>query len=220
MFETGWETGLSFLEYTAPPVEAGAPGDDGGTSDDAGGASGASDAAAPSFAWFPPAPGEFYFGGGGGVSILFPQPSYQVGIVPPALADQPGVAARVIPDVSMVADPVTGLVIGQTQPGGTYQEFVVGGTSLSSPLFAGVMALAQQHARRSFGFANTLLYKASRKGAFTDVLPLASPQAVALQPGIVTTFDLETTTIHVTPGYDDVTGLGSPNGASFLANVK
>jgi subtilase family serine protease len=223
VFETGWETGLSFLEYTPPPpVEAGGAGDagdDGGTSDDAGG--GAGDAGtSPAFAWYPPPPGEFYFGGGGGVSILFPQPSYQVGIVPPALANQPGVAARVIPDVSMVADPVTGLVIGQTQPGGTYQEFVVGGTSLSSPLFAGVMALAQQHARRSFGFANTLLYRASRKGAFTDVLPLASPQAVALQPGIVTTFDMETTTIHVTAGYDDVTGLGSPNGASFLANVK
>jgi subtilase family serine protease len=111
-------------------------------------------------------------------------------------------------------------VVGQTPPGGVYGEFAVGGTSLSSPLFAGVMALAQQHAKRSFGFANTLLYKESKKGAFNDVRPLASPQVVAVEPGLATTFDFDLTTIHTTIGYDDVTGLGSPNGATFLANVK
>jgi subtilase family serine protease len=265
LWETGWETGLSFLEYTYPVFpddggpgesegggggpgagtgEAGEP-DDGGASDDGSSAptadagTASADAAAPpppssrgkalaldastdsaSYAWYPPAPGEFYFGSGGGVSILFPQPSYQVGIVPKKLADAPGVLSRVIPDVSMLGDPVTGFVIGQTPPGGVYEEYVVGGTSLSSPLFAGVMALAQQHAKHSFGFANTLLYKESTKGAFNDVRPLTSPQVVAVEPGVATTFDFELTTIHTTIGYDDVTGLGSPNGATFLAKVK
>jgi subtilase family serine protease len=195
-------------------------------------------------AWCPAPPGQFEYGSGGGVSILFPQPAYQKGIVPSGLADTPGVPARVVPDVSMVADPVTGFVVGSSQFTGTYQELVYGGTSLSSPLFAGTIALAQQRAKRSFGFANPILYKASKNGAFTDVVPLASPEAVTLEPGLVATFDFggadmpqadggsilspcgyyffydEQISIHTTIGYDDVTGLGSPNGQTFLANVK
>jgi subtilase family serine protease len=197
--------------------------------------------------WCPSPPGEFTFGSGGGISILFPQPAYQEGIVPSVLANAPGVPARVVPDVSMVADPVTGFLIGTSQLFGTYDEVVIGGTSLSSPLFAGVIALAQQHAKRTFGFANPLLYKASKSGAFSDAVPLASPEAVTVSPGTVATFDFgsnpvvdaggaadagspgaeceffffnEQITIHTTVGYDDVTGLGSPSGAAFLAHVK
>ena len=193
--------------------------------------------------WCPAPPGEFEFGSGGGVSILFPQPAYQKGIVPSGLADTPGVPARVVPDVSMVADPVTGFVVGSSQFTGTYEELVYGGTSLSSPLFAGTIALAQQRAKRTFGFANPLFYQASKKGAFTDAVPLASPVAVTVEPGLVATFDFgggvtpqtdggfifgpcgyffygEQISIHTTIGYDDVTGLGSPNGQTFLANVK
>ena len=251
LWETGWETGVSYLEYTETEPDAGPP-EDGGAdsgifSEDGGEDSGlptpgtdagstgsvtpkrtlvrtvaAAEATAEdiSYSWFPPPPGAFYFGSGGGVSILFAQPSYQEGIVPAALADAPGVPARVIPDVSMLGDPVTGFVIGQTPPGFTYEEYVIGGTSLSSPLFAGVMALAQQHAKHSFGFANAVLYKASKKGAFSDVLPLASPQATAPYYGVVATFDFEAQSIHTTAGFDDVTGLGTPNGQTFLSNMK
>lgn len=270
LWETGWETGVSFLLEELPPlpvsgsgvgpsdggptavdlrsavlieVGAGARGVlEAGTSDDGAADSGGSDDAGEADAgppgveetWCPGPPGEFYFGGGGGVSALFPQPAYQKGVVPAAIADTPGVPARVVPDVSMVADPTTGLVIGSSQFTGTYEEVVIGGTSLSSPLFAGVMALAQQHAKRTFGFANALLYKEYKSGAFTDALPLASPQAVTVAPGVVATFDFSESTascgsfglspeqlfIHTTAGYDDVTGLGSPNGEAFLAHVK
>jgi subtilase family serine protease len=238
MFDAGaFEGGASDAGmFDAGEFEGG--GDDGGFSFDSG---------LPPLeeVWCPSPPGQFEFGGGGGVSILFPQPAYQKGIVPSGLANTPGVPARVVPDVSMVADPVTGFVVGSSQFTGTYEEFVYGGTSLSSPLFAGTIALAQQRAKRTFGFANPLLYKASKNGAFTDAVPLASPEAVTVEPGLVATFDFggastaqadggfifspcgyyfygqeNSISIHTTIGYDDVTGLGSPDGPKFLANVK
>ena len=61
----------------------------------------------------------------------------------------------------MVGDPNTGFLVGQTQTfpeGVSYDEYRIGGTSLSSPLFAGVMALADQQAGVHHGFANPFLY--------------------------------------------------------------
>ncbi|HEY1451627.1 MAG TPA: protease pro-enzyme activation domain-containing protein, partial [Solirubrobacteraceae bacterium] len=133
--------------------------------------------------WLPKAPGEYDYGGGGGTSYEYPEPSYQEGVVPAALAKRnakvTGIANRVEPDISMDADPTTGMLVGETQafPDGTYyDEYRIGGTSLSSPLFAGVMADADQAAGGALGFANPLLYKldaspASASAAYYDVLP-------------------------------------------------
>ena len=97
IFESGWATGASFF-YQYPDGNGGLVSE-----------------------WFPPPPGEFVFGSGGGTSEVYAQPSYQVGVVPAALANLPGVAARVVPDVAMLADPVTGFLMGITL-NGTYQE--------------------------------------------------------------------------------------------------
>jgi hypothetical protein len=78
----------------------------------------------------------------------------------------------------MDADPTTGMLVGETQtfPDGVYyDQYRIGGTSLSSPLFAGVMADADQAAGGALGFANPLLYKlaaspGSASSAFYDVL--------------------------------------------------
>ena len=147
------------------------------------------------------------------------------GIVPSSLASQSGVAARVQPDVSMLGDPGTGFLVGQNYYGTGYEELPVGGTSVASPLFAATMALAQQNAGKTFGFANTLLYKASKKGAFHDILPLSGPaQGVVSNYGegeaFLETIDYEGQSIHTTPGFDDVSGLGTPNGATFLGALK
>src|SRR5207248_362570 len=83
----------------------------------------------------------FLYGAGGGQSLLFGQPAYQAGITP--------AGSRGVPDVAMDADITTGMLIGETQtfPEGVhYDQYRVGGTSLSSPLFAGMTALAFQHA--------------------------------------------------------------------------
>ncbi|HEY2176603.1 MAG TPA: S53 family peptidase, partial [Mycobacteriales bacterium] len=84
----------------------------------------------------------FLYGAGGGMSHLFNQPTYQNGVVPAALG-----SARAVPDVAMDADPTTGMLIGLTQdfPEGIhFGEYRIGGTSLASPLFAGIQALKTQ----------------------------------------------------------------------------
>lgn len=139
--------------------------------------------------WLPPAPGKFVYGGGGGTSYSYPLPWYQQGVVPAALAERNTAIThtinRVEPDISMVGDPSTGMLIGLTQvfPDGVhYGQYRLGGTSLSSPLFAGLMADAAQAAGGPLGFANPLLYRlaaypSTAAGAFRDIVP-AGKQAV------------------------------------------
>jgi subtilase family serine protease len=132
--------------------------------------------------YLPAAPGEILYGSGGGTSYTYPEPSYQQGVVPQALAERntavTGVANRVQPDISMDGDPTTGMLTGETQtfPDGTYyDQHRVGGTSLSSPLLAGVIADADQAAGGPLGFINPLLYKVAASPAantaFNDIVP-------------------------------------------------
>jgi subtilase family serine protease len=194
LWETGWETGVSRLATEA----------------DAGNGN-----------WSPPAPGSWFFGSGGGVSVQYAQPWYQLLAVPDSLARVNGSRWRVVPDVAMLGDPITGFVVGQTSArSGKYAESVIGGTSLACPLFSATMALGEQLAGHRFGFANPLLYLVAMEGALRDVRPLDAPQAAALRAGVVATFDDESSlAIHVTRGYDDVTGLGTPRGLALLSSL-
>ena len=70
---------------------------------------------------------------------------------------------RVVPDVSALADPSTGILVGQTtlQPNGKTYAFSlsrIGGTSVACPTFAGIEADAQQAAGGALGFANPSIY--------------------------------------------------------------
>jgi subtilase family serine protease len=137
---------------------------------------------------------------------------------------------RVVPDISMDGDPNTGFLVGETQtfPDGVYyDQYRIGGTSLSCPLFSGLMAVANQLDHLDHGFVNPLLYQsASRTGAITDVRDVAGgvvrvdyADGVDASDGTVTsvrTFDFQGLAIRTTPGYDNVTGLGTPNGLAFL----
>jgi len=157
------------------------------------------------------------YGAGGGVSRIFAVPSYQSGM---------GFSGRAIPDVAALGDPQTGLLVGQTQSfpeGNSYDEYRIGGTSLSSPIFAGIMALADQAAKHPHGFANPLFY--ANPGAFYDVLSVKTAVArrnfnnnVDASAGTadrLRTFDdySGSPTQHTNPGWDNVTGLGTPNGS-------
>jgi subtilase family serine protease len=163
----------------------------------------------------------FQYGAGGGASTIFGQPSYQAGIAP--------AGARQVPDVAMDADPTTGMLVGQTQafPEGVhYDEYRIGGTSLASPLFAGMTALSFQHAGHGAGLLNPAIY--AHTGAFTDVA--GTPQdpgnvrvdyanGVDSSAGLlysVRTFDQDSS-LSIGPGWDAVTGLGSPNTGWFTA---
>jgi subtilase family serine protease len=156
------------------------------------------------------------YGSGGGVSVVFPKPWYQADL---------NLSGRGVPDVAAVGDPNTGYLVGQTQTfpdGAYYDEYRLGGTSLSSPLFAGLMALADQKAGAPHGFANPAFY--AHAGAFTDVLSVKTAVArrnfvngVDGSDGTVDrlrTFDdySGSPTQHTGPGWDNVTGLGVPNG--------
>jgi len=181
--------------------------------------------------WSPTPPGSWLYGSGGGVSRIFPEPSYQVGVVPKSVFQAQGRTGRAVPDISAVGDPNTGYLIGETQtfPNGTvaYSEYRIGGTSLSSPLIAGIMALADQAAGHPHGFANPLFYSLAGSAAFTDIVSPASTVAV-VRANYVNSIDAsagiayrlrtmnQTLSLAATRGYDDVTGLGTPT-ATFLS---
>jgi subtilase family serine protease len=130
-------------------------------------------------------------GGGGGTSFFFAEPSYQVGVVPDALANRNDAvegAARVEPDISMDADAQSGLLIGLTQTfptGVAYGQFKEGGTSLASPLLAGVIAdtdqAAKAHGHAVLGFLNPTIYGnyLNHPTAFDDIVPPFSPNATS-----------------------------------------
>jgi subtilase family serine protease len=185
--------------------------------------------------WKPRPPGHFFYGSGGGTSRLFSQPSYQAGVVPPALASKYGGLGRVEPDIAVDGDPTTGILVGETQvfPNGKrkYAEARYGGTSLSTPLFAGLMALADQAAGFHHGFANPALYGLAGTGAFRDVLPASTPLAAVRRDFVnsvnrkkgyevsLRSFNRDSS-LRTTPGYDNVTGIGSPNGAAFINGLR
>ena len=129
-------------------------------------------------------------GGGGGTSYTYTQPYYQAGVVPSALALRNQalfgpVPLRVVPDISMDADAQSGMLIGLTETfphGVRYGQFKEGGTSLASPLLAGLIADTDQAAGTSLGFLNPSLYKAytASPSAYNDILPPSNPDSAAV----------------------------------------
>jgi subtilase family serine protease len=166
-----------------------------------------------------PLPGEFIFGAGGGKSKLFTQPFYQHGIVPAHFANRNGVARRATPDVALDADPETGYVVALTEPDAygtpTFTEFVIGGTSLSCPLFAAYQALAQQNRSVPIGFANPTLYNVGGIG-FTDIKNPAKPIAFSTESGKNVLVLGQDSSLVAVKGWDNTTGLGTPNGLALI----
>lgn len=105
------------------------------------------------------------FGGsGGGESIYFAKPSWQKSL--------PG-TGRQTPDVSALADPYTGVPIVLTSQGVQGVQVGWGGTSLASPIFTAMWAIANQHAGHSLGLAAPYI-AGLKAGELVDVLPLSS----------------------------------------------
>jgi kumamolisin len=127
---------------------------------------------------------------GGGVSDVFPLPSWQAGAGVPSSANPSHNVGRGVPDVAGDADPNTGYV---TLVDGNPD--VIGGTSAVAPLWAGLIALINESIGKPAGFINPLLYQnASIAADFHDV---TSGNNGAYSAG---------------PGWDACTGLGSPIG--------
>lgn len=208
LFETGWGTGRSVL-----------------TND-------AWDPAPLDSVWNPGPLSAWWYGGGGGTSRLFAQPGYQAGVVPAAISTfTSATPMRAVPDVALDGDPTTGMLVGQTQTWSdgsvSYEVARWGGTSLSCPLFAGMMALADQKAGVAHGFANPALYAVAGTPAYRDIVDPSSPIAAVrvdynngedASAGLTTSLRTMnfTETLHTIAGYDDVTGVGTPNGQAWL----
>src|SRR5215467_10129702 len=140
--------------------------------------------------------------------------------------------ARGVPEVAVGPDPPTGMLVGETQTfpeGVAYGQYRIGGTSLASPLFAGMTALAFQHAGGGVGLLNPTIYANASTGVFTDVAGAPADEGnvradfangVDASGGIVysvRTFNQDSS-LSIGSGWDDVTGLGSPN-AGWLTAV-
>ncbi|WP_308468559.1 S53 family peptidase [Rathayibacter soli] len=163
----------------------------------------------------------FQYGGGGGYSSNIAEPAYQVA----AGINSPN-GGRAVPDVSMDADPTTGMLVGQTQTfptGVSYDTYRIGGTSLASPLFAGMTALKIQASSHRFGLLNPMIY-ADHSG-FNDVTGAgidAGNIRVDFANGVdasggylysVRSFGTTNTSLTVGVGWDSQTGWGSARAA-------
>ncbi len=146
--------------------------------------------------------------GGGGISGLWSRPSWQTA---------PGIATdesmRLVPDLSTLADPSTGFIqyftgtkAGACRDGCPQGWNSIGGTSVGSPLVSALVAVSAQACGTSrLGFINPLLYAMASTG-FVDVTTGSNDlyNVGGYSAGV---------------GFDEASGLGSPNGAGFIAGL-
>ena len=157
-----------------------------------------------------------------------------------AAAGNRGGLVRTVPDISADADGFTGMTVGmlsfddQGNVTGYFEE-PIGGTSLATPLVAGIVADAEQ-GQPSFGFLNPALYTLARTTAFNDVRPLPAEvnpayRGVACDEAtcgllLLTTFDDQSWSTQgytgqvTAPGYDTMTGIGTPQGQPFISDLR
>jgi subtilase family serine protease len=137
---------------------------------------------------------------GGGYSSLFRRPSYQDGV--PRAGRMRGV-----PDVAADADSLTAMTLLFT--GGV--PYPAQGTSAATPLWAAVIALADQDAGHHLGFVNPAIYQIARSPAyhraFHDVV--TGDNSVFWSTGLVVGY-------RATAGWDPVTGWGSPDARNLV----
>ncbi len=160
----------------------------------------------------------------------------------------------------MVADPYTGFLYGETYTKAgdptfdsfckslsattEYCEIGIGGTSLASPLFAGVLALVNQarfaQKKPAVGFVNPTLYTLAVGAAGTTSSPIVDVHAPTIPAAVLRGYVNDQTEVRVVTmnsapsahgtttvqgadtsyltkqGYDEVTGLGTPNVPAFI----
>jgi hypothetical protein len=141
-------------------------------------------------------------GSGGGISQFEPQPAYQKAVVTQSTTQ------RTIPDVSMDADPASGVAVLDSfdNTDGTGPWFQVGGTSLACPLWAGIIAITNQ--ARALAGQPTL-----------DGVSQTLPRIYQLPQGDFHDIVAGNNGFPAGPGYDLVTGRGSPNAPLLIPDL-
>jgi hypothetical protein len=147
-------------------------------------------------------------GTGGGISAFVPAPAYQAVSVP----GMGSLARRSVADVAFNADPSTGQFVATIAPGRSTPNWIsAGGTSLATPQWAGLVAIA--NATRAL----------SAKSALGAPHPILYGQIAAV-PGTYASAFADLTrgshgscaTCSARVGYDSVGGLGTPNASSMV----
>jgi subtilase family serine protease len=116
---------------------------------------------------------------------------------------------RGVPDVAADANPNpgSGVPVVTSDAGASYTISEHGGTSASAPIWAGIIALADQYANHHLGFVNPAIYRIARgpryHQAFHDITN-GSRNTAKFPHGTITGY-------RAGPGWDAVTGWGSPN---------
>ncbi|MGZ3659656.1 MAG: S53 family peptidase [Bdellovibrionota bacterium] len=147
-------------------------------------------------------------GGGGGVSKIWPIPSWQTSVGTSANGES--TTHRMVPDVSLDANPSTGYPVYFQQPGQSSPWILVGGTSCAAPMWAAFLGLVNQkrvadgHAR--IGFANPSLYQVAKSAQYPVAFHDIADGSTNLNFSAMDDYDL-------------ATGWGSFNGAGLFNNL-
>ena len=148
--------------------------------------------------------------GNGGSSIIFGRPSYQN-----------GVAARVgqhrgVPDVSMSGACSGQVETYQSYPGQPKGWYAACGTSESTPLFAGIVALADQQAGHHLGLLNPALYTlaAHHAAGIVDITRGNTTVEFTRKGKLITIHGAK-----ARAGYDEASGVGTVNGAKLVREL-
>jgi subtilase family serine protease len=154
--------------------------------------------------------------GGGGVSAVFSRPFYQ---------DRVSYATgrmRGTPDISMSAAVDGGANVFWSFPGaGTPGWNIIGGTSEASPLFSGVVAIADQAARHDLGLLNPALYGRG-DGFGSGVVDVTQGNTTVTFENASTDPFPGTHTVqgfNAVRGYDLASGLGTADGTALVAEL-
>ena len=144
-------------------------------------------------------------GSGGGVSAHLSLPTYQTGVTVNSVA----MTHRSVPDVALNADPRSGQYVYFTNQTGQGRWTVVGGTSLATPQWAGLVAVV--NARKSVKHTSSQflsrLYLSSMASSLWDIATGSDTSS----------FGVCAVSCVPLSGYDLVTGLGSPKVTNLLA---
>jgi len=136
---------------------------------------------------------------GGGISSLFPVPSWQVDANVPDSINPPHRRGRGVPDVAALADPRTGVAIISLDG----QHIIpIGGTSAAAPLWAALVARINQALGAPVGLLNPLLYTTLHTGVLRDITHGSNGAYAA------------------GTGWDACTGFGCPGGTDLLEGLQ
>lgn len=168
--------------------------------------------------------------GGGGISQFWKQPAWQTG---PGVQNSYSSGMRETPDVSLDADPATGYPVYCTAgsncsgsggiTGGSGGWITVGGTSAASPMWAAMIALANEQAakagKKTLGFLNPALYKIGSGSHYRSDFHDITPPSNSSLPSNNDELGVNGGAYPVTQGYDMATGWGSFDATKLAADL-